>query len=54
MKNALDVIRYAAAGAALFSALGNVAFTLNTTQNWVAAAIGSAAMLALVKARHMI
>lgn len=50
----LDAIRYAAAGAALFSALGNIAFTLSTPQNWAAAAIGSVAMLMLVKNRHMI
>ena len=50
----LDAVRYAAAGAALFSALGNVAFNLDATQNWIAAAIGSAVMLALVKSRHMI
>ena len=50
----LDIVRYAAAGAALFSALGNIAFTLDNTQNWIAAAAGSVAMLVLVKARHMI
>lgn len=50
----LDGIRYAAAGAALASALVNIAFQPSTTWNWVAAVIGSAAMLALVKSRHML
>jgi hypothetical protein len=50
----LDGIRYAAAGAALASALANIAFQPTNVQNWVAAAVGSIAMLVLVKARHML
>jgi hypothetical protein len=50
----LDGIRYAAAGAALFSGLANIAFQPTSSQNWIAAGIGSVVMLALVKARHMI
>jgi hypothetical protein len=50
----LDFIRYAAAGAALFSALANIVFQPTTVQNWTAAVIGSVLMLILVKARHMV
>ena len=50
----LDGIRYAAAGAALASALANIAFQPTNVQNWVAAAVGSIAMLVLVKARNML
>ncbi len=50
----LEAVRYAAAGAALLSGSVSAVFQTTNAQNWMAAAVGSIIMLAIVRARHMI
>ncbi|MDI3510835.1 MAG: hypothetical protein PWQ61_1600 [Betaproteobacteria bacterium] len=50
----LDLIRYAAAGGMLASAASNVAFNPTHAWNIVAALVGAALTVALVKHRHMV